>query len=377
MTLVAALIEAAAAERASDIHIDPSPDGVRVRVRIDGMLSDRHLVPSYLHNELISRIKVLSGLRTDEHQTPQDGRFRHTFADGSYLDIRVAIMPTYHGENAVLRLLIDASVDHTLQSLGFDPDDEAVIQQALGGRGGLVLATGPTGSGKTTTLYALLKRLASPERSLITIEDPVEYALPGVRHIQVNPRTGLTFSAGLRALLRQDPDVIMVGEIRDAETAAVAIHTALTGHLVLSTLHTSDALAVIPRLRDLGVESYLIASTLRLVIAQRLLRRICGECLEPAEAPKGAGRRHTDARWSRGKGCEACAGTGYRGRMLVSEVLAIHGALRSSIAADASSDALADLAAKGGLRPMLDKALDRAARGETTYDEILRAVHAQ
>lgn len=321
VSLVAMLIEEAQSLRASDIHIDPAPETVRVRFRIDGILSDRHELPLHAHAELIGRIKVLGNLRTDEHNTPQDGRFRHTFPDGTWLDVRVSVMPTYHGENAVLRLLLSAHEPHTLASLGFAEDVAAQILAALRKSGGLILATGPTGSGKTTTLYTLLHLLLSPERSIVTIEDPIEYAIAGTRQIQVNPRTGLTFPVGLRAVLRQDPDVIMVGEIRDRETATVAVNMALTGHLVLSTLHTNDAATAAPRLIDMGAEPYLLTSTLRLVIAQRLVRRVL---------PDGS----------------------YRGRVAITEVL---------------------VPGESGMRTLLEDGMQKVEQGMTTREEVLRA----
>src|ERR1035437_638394 len=240
INLIDSLIEKANQTGASDIHIDPGNKEVRVRLRIDGVLQDVYKFPKNIHSEVISRIKVLARLRTDEHQATQDGRFRHIFSDNDFIDMRVSIAPTYHGENAVMRLLSNNAETFTLESMGFSEGDRKKIEYALKKPSGMILSTGPTGSGKTTTLYTLIKMLNSKEISIVTIEDPIEYAIENIEQIQVNPRTGLTFSDGLRSILRQDPDIIMVGEIRDSETANIAINTALTGHLLLSTLHTNE-----------------------------------------------------------------------------------------------------------------------------------------
>src|SRR3989338_4852900 len=276
--LVDAIIEQAHARGASDIHIDPDRNGLRMRLRIDGVLREAYQLPKNIHPEIISRIKVLAGMRTDEHQATQDGRFRHHFASGETLDMRVSIVPTYQGENVVLRLLSDNAANYTLEMLGFSEADRQKILAAIKRPYGMILSTGPTGSGKTTTLYTLIKMLNSPEVSIVTIEDPIEYAIDRVEQIQVNARTGLTFADGLRCILRQDPNIIMVGEIRDAETANIAVNTALTGHILLYTLHTNDAATTLPRLLDMGIEEYLVASTINIAIGQRLVRKICPGC---------------------------------------------------------------------------------------------------
>jgi len=249
INLVDRLIEKAHASRASDIHIDPLAKNVRIRFRVDGVLANVYSFPKEINNEIISRIKILSKLRTDEHQATQDGRFRYVFSEekdrqNEFIDFRVSIMPTHHGENAVLRLLVDKNEELTLKDLGFSENDIQKIKKAIKKTSGMILSTGPTGSGKTTTMYALIKMLNSPEVSIITIEDPIEYAVSEIKQIQVNARSGLTFANGLRSILRQDPNIIMVGEIRDAETASIAVNTALTGHLLLSTLHTNDAATI-------------------------------------------------------------------------------------------------------------------------------------
>src|SRR3989338_1430279 len=252
--VVNAIVESAYAAHASDVHIDPEAARVRVRMRVDGILHDTLALPKAMHQEMISRIQVLAGLRSDEHASAQDGRFRLSIPESEDIDLRVSITPTYHGENAALRLLTQQSQAFTLASLGFSPAQSATIDRALHRPYGMLLATGPNGSGKTTTLYTLIKMLNAPEVSILTIEDPIEYAVDGINQIQINPSTGLTFASGLRSILRQDPNVVMVGEIRDQETASIATNAALTGHILLSTLHTNDAATAIPRLLDLQVE---------------------------------------------------------------------------------------------------------------------------
>ncbi len=372
-------------ERASDIHIDPGHERIRVRLRIDGVLQDLETFPKTIHQEVISRIKILACLRTDEHQAAQDGRFRHIFEDGSFVDLRVSIVPTYHGENAVLRLLADHSEDYTLDMLGFSASDREKIETAIHKTSGMILSTGPTGSGKTTTLYTLLKMLNSPEVSIVTIEDPIEYAVQDIEQIQVNARTALTFANGLRSVLRQDPDIIMVGEIRDAETANIAVNTALTGHLLLSTLHTNDAATTLPRLADMGIDQYLIASTINIAIGQRLVRKICEQCKEkttvsetaaislaglPIRKPYSAGETT-----SKGKGCDACKGSGYRGRICINEVLVGTPAVREAILRKASSEEIRSIAIRDGMTTMLDDGCDKVRAGLTTIEEVLRVVH--
>ncbi len=275
--LVDALILDAYKNRASDVHLDPEPSDIRVRLRIDGILHEAFTFPKEIHSEVLSRIKVLSGLRTDEHQAAQDGRFKLTF-DKADVDVRVSIAPTFYGENAVMRLLAEQAEAFTLEGLGFVDDDLVKIQKAIKKPYGMILVTGPTGSGKTTTLYTILKMLNIPDVSIVTIEDPIEYSITGIEQIQVNSRTGITFASGLRSILRQDPNIIMVGEIRDEETAGIAVNAALTGHLLLSTLHTNDAPTTLPRLLDMKIEPFLIASTVNIAVGQRLVRKICQDC---------------------------------------------------------------------------------------------------
>lgn len=383
--LVDCLIERAHEVRASDIHIDPLADKVRIRFRIDGVLQDVFSFPKNIHAEIISRIKILARLRTDEHNATQDGRLRHEISGGKHVDIRVSIVPTYHGENAVLRLLSDKAENFDLNSLGFSASDREKIVSALKKPNGMILATGPTGSGKTTTLYTMIKMLNSPEVSIITIEDPIEYAVSDVEQIQVNPRTGLTFANGLRSILRQDPNIIMVGEIRDSETANIAVNTALTGHLLLSTLHTNDAATTLPRLLDMGIETYLVASTVNIIIGQRLIRKICDGCKEevPVDASVKEGLKNIELlnlldkvkNLYRGKGCKKCNNSGYAGRICINEVLVADDEIREAILRKASAGELRKIAIKNGMTTMLEDGFNRAKKGETTIEEVLRVIH--
>lgn len=382
MRLVDVLLSEAYRLCASDIHIDPTDSAVRVRLRLDGVLYDIAPLPLAIASEIITRIKILTGLRTDEHQTSQDGRFRVMIDPATPLDVRVSLMPTYHGEAAVLRLLADTAEHLMLDTLGFSTTDHAHIVRALAQPHGIILTTGPTGSGKTTTLYTLLRALHTSEVSIITIEDPIEYAVEGIRQIPVNDRTGLTFASGLRSLLRQDPDIIMVGEIRDRETADLAINTALTGHLVLSTLHTIDAVTTIIRLLDMKIEPYLIASTVSIAIAQRLVRRICSHCKEEVTLTSAeygslahlmttitdSGNPHT----YRGRGCTDCSGTGYKGRVGLYEVLAMDESMRDLILQKPSITTLKNHAVHHGMTPLTKHGLCKVQNGITTLSEILR-----
>jgi type IV pilus assembly protein PilB len=386
INLLDMLVEKAHGSRVSDIHIDPSPKEIRVRFRIDGVLASIYTFPKSIHGEIISRIKVLSKLRTDEHQATQDGRFRYVFPEtGEFVDLRVSIVPTYHGENAVMRLLSDKAEQYTLESLGFSESDRTKITEALKKPSGMILATGPTGSGKTTTLYTLIKMLNSPEVSIITIEDPIEYAVSDIEQIQVNSRSGLTFANGLRSILRQDPNIIMVGEIRDAETASIAVNTALTGHLLLSTLHTNDAATTLPRLLDMGIEEYLVASTVSIAIGQRLVRKICQNC--KAEVPVTEALKESLSGTAfgkvigdgillyKGKGCEKCNKSGYSGRICINEVLVADDTIREAILRKASSGEIRALAVSRGMTTMLEDGLQKVKKGETTIEEILRVIH--
>lgn len=384
IALVDAIVEEAHGLGASDIHIDPQEKDIAVRMRIDGVLSLTHSIPKTIHSEIITRIKVLADLRTDEHQTPQDGRFRLGFNGETPIDVRVSVAPTYHGENAVLRLLAERSDKFALEMLGFSEKDQEKIQRAMLRPFGMILATGPTGSGKTTSLYTVLKELNEPEVSIITIEDPIEYAIAGINQMQVNSRTGLTFANGLRSMLRQDPDIIMVGEIRDKETASLAINTALTGHLVLSSLHTTDAATTLPRLIDLGMEPYLIAATVNVVIGQRLVRKICPHCKEEHKLTEGEEKAVKDLgaekfldqnkRLFRGKGCDKCNESGYKGRIGIYEVMPIDEAIREAMLKKCSSGEIRKVAMSKGMTSMLEDGFQKVIKGTTTLEEVLRVI---
>lgn len=375
--------------RASDIHIDPADEKLDIRFRIDGVLYDVFTLPKEIQPEVITRIKVLAGLRTDEHQAAQDGRIKFTVektkANTIEFDIRVSIVPTYYGENAVMRLLVEQGQAFTLENLGFNERDLKVVSNAIKKPYGMILATGPTGSGKTTTLYTILKILNKPEVSIITIEDPIEYSLEGVDQIQVNSQTGLTFATGLRSILRQDPNIVMVGEIRDEETAGIAINAALTGHLLLSTLHTNDAATTLPRLLDMSVEPFLIASTVNIAIGQRLVRKICPDCklkkkLSVSELASLGQSLPKDLLngydvFYEGRGCKTCGHTGYLGRIGIHEVLENTNAIQEAITARLPAAEIKKIAIKEGMTTMLQDGFQKALEGITTLDELLRVMH--
>jgi len=387
--LVETCIEEAHTLRASDIHINPTETEVEIRLRIDGILHDKCRFSKTILSEVISRIKVLANLRSDEHQAAQDGRFRMTMKNGSHVDIRVSITPTYYGENAVLRLLADHSSQFNLEMLGFSATDRAKIEDAIAQPYGMILATGPTGSGKTTTLYTLIKMLNKKEVSIITVEDPIEYAIQGITQIQINPRSNLNFATGLRSILRQDPNIIMVGEVRDAETASIAVNTALTGHLLLSTLHTNDSATTLPRLLDMGIDAYLVASTVNVAIGQRLVRKICEKCKEShtlTEAeqknlllslPPRLKQHDSDTlnTFYQGKGCKNCENTGFSGRIGIYEVLVVSPNVREAILNRAPSSQIKDIAIKEGMTTMFEDGLLKAAEGKTTLSEVLRTIN--
>ncbi len=382
IVLVDALIEHALAVRASDIHIDPSPSMLTVRYRIDGILQDAHVLPLHAHSEIISRLKVLCGLRTDEHNAAQDGRFKALLQDDVTVDIRVSIIPIYSGENAVLRLFSKEGEMYTLETLGFTKENSRKIRDAIEKPYGMILATGPTGCGKTTTLYTLIQMLNAKDTSIITIEDPIEYELKGVNQIQVNARAGLTFANGLRSILRQDPNTIMVGEIRDSETAGLAVNVSLTGHLVFSTLHTNDAATTLPRLLDMDVEPYLIASTVNIAIGQRLLRRLCECCktekkltqfeIQSLQSVVFNMPITTETNVFTPVGCRVCNQTGYVGRVGVYEVLSMTKAVREIVLQKGSLFALRDCAINEGMVPLLADGFLKVAAGLTTVEEVLK-----
>jgi type II secretory ATPase GspE/PulE/Tfp pilus assembly ATPase PilB-like protein len=385
ITLVDSLIEHAYSVRASDIHIDPQEKQLRARLRIDGVLHDSFIFPIEILPEVIARIKILSGLRTDEHQAAQDGRFRAIIKGNVPVDIRISITPTYYGENVAMRLLAEKVEKYTLESLGFSAGDQKKIESAIRKPYGLILVTGPTGSGKTTTLYTIIKILNTKEISIITVEDPIEYSIEGIDQIQINPRTNLTFAAGLRSILRQDPNIIMVGEIRDKETAGIAINAALTGHLLLSTLHTNDAATTLPRLLDMEVEPFLIASTVNIAIGQRLIRKICPDCKTKVTITKSDIDSLSDfvptqilsqqKTFYRGTGCQTCNNSGYLGRIGIYEVMEMNDEIRKAIIAKADASQIKDLAIKNGMKTMIEDGFGKVSEGITTIEEILRVIH--
>lgn len=380
------IVDYAYRTRTSDIHFDPDEGKVVVRFRIDGVLQRVFEIPKHLQDEIISRIKVLSGLRTDEHNTTQDGRFRIQLSSARF-DIRVSIAPTYYGENAVLRLLAEQGQVFTLQEIGFSERDLQIVERASRKPYGMILATGPTGSGKTTTLYTILKKLNTEAISIITIEDPIEYSIDGLQQIQVNAQTGLTFANGLRSILRQDPNIVMVGEIRDEETANIAVNAALTGHLLLSTLHTNDAATTLPRLLDMKVEPFLIASTVNIAIGQRLVRKVCLSCKRrkkltqsdlrglAATIPKQSLEKIRDRDLYYGEGCKECGGTGYHGRIGIHEVLEVTAAIRDALMQRVSAGQIKDIAVSDGMTTMIEDGLAKVLAGTTTIEEVLRVMH--
>ena len=374
--LVNLLIEEAVTSEASDIHIEPSEDNLRVRYRIDGILYDLEAPPRRLQAAVTSRIKLMAELNIAERRLPQDGRIRMAL-NGRRVDIRVSSIPTIHGESIVMRLLDRSSVFLPFDKLGFGPATAGRFDKLINQPNKILLVTGPTGSGKTTTLYAALDKINAPEKKIITIEDPVEYQLKGINQIAVRPKIGLTFAGGLRHIVRQDPDVIMVGEIRDLETAEIAVHAALTGHLVFSTLHTNDAPGAITRLQDMGVEPYLIASVLSGVLAQRLVRRICPSCRVPDTPDPGdllaiGVTDTTGVELYRGQGCEACRKTGYKGRVGAYELFIITEEIRSLILRKASTGEIRRVAVEQGMVSLREDAWAKAQAGFTTVEEILR-----
>jgi len=374
--LVNLLVENAIAAEASDIHIEPFEDTLRVRYRIDGILFDQESPPRRLRDAVTSRIKLMAEMNIAERRLPQDGRIRVSL-HGRRVDIRVSTIPTVHGESIVMRLLDRASVFLPLEKLGFASDTLKQFETLIQRPHGILLVTGPTGSGKTTTLYAALEKINSPDRKILTVEDPVEYQLKGVNQIPVKPKIGLSFATGLRHIVRQDPDVILVGEIRDLETVEIAIQAALTGHMVFSTLHTNDAPGAIPRLQDMGAEPYLIASVLEGVLAQRLVRRICQACRAP-ETPSAADIEAlgvdapSGVSLYRGLGCDECRNTGYRGRTAIYELFTITEDVRSLILRRASSREIRRLAIENGMTTLRMDGWSRACEGVTTVEEVLR-----
>ena len=382
--LVNAIMGEALYSRASDVHIEPRPKDLCVRFRIDGLLREATVVPKAVQGALISRVKILSGMDISERRRPQDGRgkIRH---EGQEADTRVSSMPTMHGETVVIRLLRkECEKTKSLSEVGLDEAERVKLEHALDEPQGMLLITGPTGSGKTSTLYAALGLRIDPAINVVTLEDPVEYQMAGVNQVQINERAGVTFAGGLRAILRQDPDVVMVGEIRDPETASIAMQASMTGHLVLSTLHTNDAPSAVGRLLDMGIEPYLITSSLTMVVAQRLARVPCPRCAEPADANPhtlellGLDPSRVDPdKLLHGPGCGACSQTGYQGRIGLFEVLTVTRRMRELVVERAPEGALRDEAVAAGMRSMRADGLDKAMAGRTTLEEVLRVTPAE
>ena len=387
--IVDLLINYAYQDKASDIHIEPEEKDSLIRFRIDGILHDVLFLPKSLHDQIITRIKVLSRLRTDEHLSPQDGKMRIGLEDEE-IDVRVSILPVTEGEKAVLRLLSSKFRKFSLVDLGMNEADLKKVTNAYAKPYGMILSTGPTGSGKTTTIYAILKILNTREKNITTIEDPAEYRIKGVNQINVNTKTNLTFANGLRSILRQDPNIIFVGEIRDSETAGIAVNASLTGHLVLSTLHTNDAATALPRLIDMNVEPFLVASTINVIIAQRLVRKICEICkgtraitkeellsnLPPDVINKFVGEKPSIIIYQR-TGCKICHLTGYAGRIGVFEVLEITKSIRNLITKRSDADIILQKAVEEGMTTMLDDGLEKVMKGLTTIEEVLRVTKIQ
>ncbi|BBG65681.1 type II secretory pathway, ATPase PulE/Tfp pilus assembly pathway, ATPase PilB [Hydrogenimonas sp.] len=376
LKLIEVILKSAIIARASDIHIEPTENSCIVRSRIDGMLTESFRFDKDIYPPLSSRLKLLSNLDIAERRKPQDGRFSATIVNREF-DFRVSTLPIMNGESIVMRILDKSKVMIRLEDAGMSPGNFNIFNDALKVPYGIVLVTGPTGSGKTTTLYGALNNLKSVDKKLITVEDPVEYQMNLVQQVQVNPKVGLTFASALRSILRQDPDIIMIGEIRDQETLRIAIQAALTGHLVLSTLHTNDSISAITRMADMGIEPYLISGSLIAIEAQRLVRKICPNCKKVVEIPDHVINELQEYipehyQFYKGAGCKECQGTGYMGREMISEVLRVNETLTSMIAREASKAELTEEAFKGGFVTMIQDGVNKALEGKTTIDEVLR-----
>jgi type II secretory ATPase GspE/PulE/Tfp pilus assembly ATPase PilB-like protein len=371
--LVNGVLLEAIKERATDIHLEPYEDKLLVRYRIDGVLGDRYELTKGHQSPVTSRVKVMAHMDIAERFIPQDGRIGIALGDRA-VDIRVSSLPTRHGERIVMRLLDKARGLLTLKDLGMESMENERLDRVINAPHGMILLTGPTGSGKSTTLYAILQALTRPEVNIITVEDPIEYDVPGIGQVQVNEKAGVTFSSALRSILRQDPDIIMIGEMRDFETAHIGIQSSLTGHLVLSTLHTNDSVSAISRLADMGIERYLIAGSLLGVIAQRLVRRICPKCKVPSPPPKSLRKKYDIKEAFRGEGCDYCAHTGFKGRFGIYEQFEITPDASDAIASGASLGVLRDIARQNGMRTLLDLGVERVLSGDTTAEEMIRIV---
>lgn len=376
--LINLIISGAVKERASDIHLEPFEHAVRVRYRIDGVLYEKFTVPRAQQAALVSRVKIMANLNIAEHRLPQDGRIKIRLS-GKEIDIRVSIIPIAHGERVVMRILEKGNFTFSLEELGMDQRDHKLMDRLITSSHGIILVTGPTGSGKSTTLYAALQRVNSPDKNIITVEDPIEYLIGGIGQIQVRPKIGLTFAAGLRSILRQDPDIILVGEIRDMETAEMAVQASLTGHLVFATLHTNDSAGAVTRLINMGIEPFLVTSSTIAIQAQRLVRRICSVCKEvyepDAEALRDLGISLDDPRLKtlyRGVGCDKCAQRGYYGRSGIFELLVMTPHIQELVLQGADSNVVKREARREGMRTLREDGAEKMLRGETTAEEILR-----
>lgn len=379
--IVSTILEYAIKSRASDIHMEPQEDRVRVRYRIDGILYERLSLPKGVQEAVVSRIKILSGLKIDEHRTPQDGRFNFKYADQE-VDLRVSVLPTAFGEKIVMRLLKKSGGIPTLTDLGIRGTSQRALETAIQRTHGIIIVCGPTGSGKTTTLYSVLSKLNTTKVNISTLEDPIEYQMAGINQVQVNPDVGLTFETGLRSFLRQDPNIILVGEIRDIQTTDLAIQASLTGHLVFSTLHTSNAAGTIPRLIDMGAETFLLASTLTAIVGQRIVRKICDNCkiyyvptpqiVEEMKTVLGNLMPTGEIKLYRGKGCEACGQSGYTGRIGIYEVLTVSQTIATKILEHADANTIENMAKQEGMITMKQDGYLKAIEGVTSLEEVLR-----
>jgi type IV pilus assembly protein PilB len=377
------LLRQAVKSRASDIHIEPQERSMVIRMRIDGVLWDMVPPPRKMQAAIATRIKILSKMDIAERRLPQDGRFKIK-APGRDIDVRVSVIPTIYGEKVVMRILDSAAVNHNLDELGFEGGLLEEFKTMLSQPHGIIIVTGPTGSGKSTTLYSALNYLKDPRKNITTVEDPVEYRLGGINQIQVKPEIGLDFAESLRAILRQDPDIILIGEIRDKETIDIAIKASLTGHLVLSTFHTNDAPSAISRMVYMGVEPYLLASTVNLIVAQRLVRRICDQCKEPVEISEGVLRRLSitperagNSVFYQGRGCNACGGTGYLGRLPIFEFMVTDTEIRDTISGGSSEAKIREMSRRKGYHGLLGSGVNRMLDGLTSAEEVLRATFTE
>lgn len=388
ITILDSIIEHAVAFNASDIHFEPLPKAVLVRYRVDGLLQEILNLHKMIEPILVARVKILASLQIDEHRAPQDGRFRFGGDDAAAVDVRVNIMPVMHGEKVEMRLLKSATQPLTLEEMGFSKEAVEIVNSEIKKPHGMILVTGPTGHGKTTTLYAILHLLNTPKVNITTIEDPIEYEVPRINQTQVNTKANITFANGLRALLRQNPDIIMVGEIRDNETVEISIHASLTGHLVLSSLHTNDAPSALPRLLDMGAPAFLLASTVNLIIAQRLVRKICNSCIESFGISPDI-KRLIDVQLSlagdthiktvpetlyRGRGCKICGNSGFQGQIGIFEILKVSDTIKVLLAKSAAISDIRKQGIKEGMITMFEDGLQKVERGVTAIEEVLRVV---